>query len=73
MDYHTAFQQVFLEYLQDQSLISVETIRGGTLLELVYSVLFKKKADEKAFLGALRTINGNNKVALLTGQENVNV
>jgi hypothetical protein len=73
LDYHTAFNEVFLEHLQDHSLISVETIRGGALLELVYSIRFKPDADEVAFLEALRRVNGNAKVALLKGQENVNV
>jgi hypothetical protein len=73
LDYHTAFDRVFLEHLRDHSLVSVETIRGGTLLELVYSIAFKPGADEVGFLNALRAVNGNQKVALLTGQENVNV
>ena len=73
LDYHTVFNEVFLEHLHDHSLISVETIRGGSLLELVYSIQFKGAADETAFLNALRAINGNNKVAIMMGQENVNV
>jgi uncharacterized membrane protein YhiD involved in acid resistance len=73
LDYHNVFNETFYEHLQDHSLISVETIRGGTLLELVYSISFKADADETSFLDALRAINGNNKVALLAGQENVNV
>lgn len=73
LDYHTAFNEAFYEHLSDHALVSVETIRGGALLELVYSIRFKKDADEVAFLQALRGINGNAKVALLKGQENVNV
>lgn len=73
LDYHTIFNEVFYRHLTDQSLVSVETIRGGTLLELVYSVEFRKGASEVSFLDELRAINGNQKVALLTGQESVNV
>lgn len=73
VDYHTCFNEPFLEHLRDHALISVETIRGGTLLELVYSIRFKEDADEVAFMEALRRINGNAKVAILKGQENVNV
>lgn len=73
LDYHNVFNEVFYEHLEDHSLVSVETIRGGTLFELVYSISFKRGASETSFLGALRAINGNNKVALLAGQENVNV
>lgn len=73
LDHHTVFNDVFLQHLHDYSLISIETIRGGALLELVYSIHFKERADEAAFMNALRSINGNNKVALMTGQESVNV
>jgi uncharacterized membrane protein YhiD involved in acid resistance len=34
---------------------------------------FKKDVEDREFLDELRVINGNNKVALLTGQENINV
>ncbi len=73
LDYHFVFNEIFFRYLQDHSLLSVETIRGGTLLELVYAIQFKKGVREGEFLNELRVINGNTKVALLTGQENVNV
>ena len=67
LDYHAVFNEVFFQYLRDYSLISVETIRGGALVALVYSIQFKRGIDEPAFLEALRAINGNNKVALLAG------
>ena len=73
LDYHTALNEVFLKFLRDHSLLSVETIRAGTLLEVVYSIEFKKDVEDRKFLDELRVINGNNKVALLTGQENINV
>ena len=73
LDYHSIFNDVFFRSLHDHSLLSVETVRGGTLLELVYAIQFKKGVREAEFLDQLRTINGNNKVALFTGQENVNV
>lgn len=72
-DYHQVFNAVFYRYCSSHSLLSVETVRGGTLLELVYSLHFKSDVDETAFLSDLRAINGNQKVALLTGQEHVNV
>ena len=73
VDYHTAFDQVFLRFLRDHALLSVETVQGGTALELVYSVHFKADVDERQFLDGLRAVNRNSKVALLTGQQNVNV
>lgn len=73
LDYHSILNDVFFKYLRDHSLVSVETIRGGTLLELVYAIQFKKSVKEIQFLNDLRVINGNNKVALLIGQENINI
>lgn len=73
LDYHTVFNDAFFRALHDHSLLSVETVRGGTLLELVYAIQFKKGVREAQFIDDLRVINGNNKVALFTGQENVNV
>jgi hypothetical protein len=73
LDYHSVFNDVFFRSLHDHSLLSVETVRGGTLLELVYAIQFKKNVREAAFLDELRVINSNNKVALFTGQENVNI
>ena len=73
LDYHTALEEVFSRFLQAHSLLSVETIQGGTLLELVYSIQFKRGAEEAAFLDAVRAVNGNSKVVLLTGAQNVNV
>jgi len=73
LDYHLVFNDVFFRFLHDHSLLSVETIRAGTLLELVYSIQFKTNVSDADFLGAIRAINGNNKVAILTGQENINV
>ena len=66
----TAFQECFYRFMEDHSLLSMESIRGGTLLELTYAVKLKKGTDQTALLAALREINGNHKVALLTGTTN---
>ncbi len=73
LDYHKVFNDVFYTFLSDHSLLSVETIQGGTALELVYSIHFKPAADETKFLEAVRAANRNAKVAILSGQQNVNV
>jgi uncharacterized membrane protein YhiD involved in acid resistance len=73
LDYHSALDQVFFEHLRDHTLLSVESIHGGTLLELVYSIHFKPGASESRLFDGLRAVNGNNKVVLLTGAQNVDV
>src|SRR5205814_10189001 len=42
VDYHTALDSIFFKYLQEHTLLSVETVRGGALVELVYSIVFRK-------------------------------
>ncbi len=71
LDYQQAFKDVFLEHLRDHSLLSVETIRDGQQLELVYSVELKRGAEERSFIEAVRAMTAGGKVALLPGQENV--
>lgn len=72
LDYERALEPVFYQHLLDQSLVSLETIQGGTLIELVYTIHFKRDADQRAFLDALRAANGNNRVTILTGAQKVN-
>jgi uncharacterized membrane protein YhiD involved in acid resistance len=71
VDYTTAFNQIFFEHTQNHSLLSVESVRDGQLLELVYSIQFKSGVNETRFLEAVRKIASNNRVTLLTGQDNV--
>ncbi len=73
LDHRTAFQEVFYRFLAGHSLLSIETISGGTALELVYSVHFKDGTKENELMDALRTANGNRKVVILTGAQNVDV
>lgn len=73
VDYHAAFSDIFFRHLRDQALLSVETVEDGGAVELIYSVEFKPGVDEAAFLSELRTATGGRKVALLTGQENIDV
>jgi len=73
LDHHLVFNALFYRTCAEHTLLSIETVRGGTLVELVYALQFKPDVDETTFLSELRAINGNHKVALLTGQQNINV
>ena len=73
LDYQSAFNDVFFRYLRDHGLLSVETVDDAETTELIYSVEFKPRMDEVAFINELRQITGGKKVALLTGQENIDV
>jgi hypothetical protein len=73
MPYATLFDAVFARYLNRYELVAMETVQAGTLVELVYSVEAKRKIDVQAFLRDLAALNDNNKVALITGQQEVDL
>lgn len=73
LDYHTVFNDVFYRTLREHALLSVETIREGQSLELVYSIETRSGADEGTLLNELRALTQGGKVVLLTGQENIDV
>ena len=73
LDYHEVFNQLFYRDLREHHLLSLETLRDGAQVELVYSVEFKPRVDELGFMGELRKVTGGGKVALLTGQESIDV
>ena len=69
VDFENLFDGVFLKYLAVCELIEVETVQAGMLTELVYRIRFRKSASAQAFMGELRQLNDNNKIALLTGYQ----
>jgi uncharacterized membrane protein YhiD involved in acid resistance len=71
--YERLFDPVFNRYLNRFSLIAMETVQAGTLTELVYGVELKKQSDAQAFMNELRQLNDNNKVALITGYNEVDL
>jgi uncharacterized membrane protein YhiD involved in acid resistance len=73
VEYQTVFNELFYRSLKEHALLSVETLRDGTLLELVYSIELKPGVADATFLSEIRTITGGGKVTLLTGQENIDV
>jgi len=73
LDYHTAFNEVFYRSLREHALLSVESLREAGEMELVYSLELKPSMDEAAFLTEVRRIAQGGRVALLTGQEQIDV
>ena len=66
-------EPIFRQYLTENRLIAVETVAGGTLQEQVYMVMLKSGADSQAFLEEVRQAANNNKVALVMGQQEVDL
>lgn len=73
MRYETLFNQVFSRYLKRFNLIAVETVQAGTQTELVYGVELKKSSEAQEFMEALRRLNDNNRVSLITGYHEVDL
>lgn len=60
----TAFESVFTTYTKNAQLKKVRTTHVGTMFENTCSVKLKDGTQEKKFLDALRTRNGNLPVVL---------
>jgi uncharacterized membrane protein YhiD involved in acid resistance len=72
-DHESALGPVFSQFLDDSSLISMESVASGTLLELVYSVVLKGGTEPQQMLQKLRLANENQKVSLVLGQQEVDL
>lgn len=66
-EFDTLFDPVFLKYAATSELISVDSVRGGMLTELTYSIGLKKPAKIQEFLAEIKRLNGNNRVTLIAG------
>lgn len=73
VSYDTLFDNVFGRYLNRYELVAIETVQAGTLTELVYSVEMKRPSEAQEFLSAIGNLNGNNRVVLITGQQEVDL
>lgn len=72
-DHEGALAPVFSRYLDDSSLISMESVGGGSLQELVYSVVLKRNTEPRRLIEMLRGVNENQKVSLILGQQEVDL
>ncbi|MBR1470731.1 MAG: DUF4956 domain-containing protein [Lachnospiraceae bacterium] len=59
LDYITVFEDLFEKYLRSFELIRVKTTDLGSIFELNYRITLKDAKQEKEFLDAIRTRNGN--------------
>jgi uncharacterized membrane protein YhiD involved in acid resistance len=72
-NHETTLAQPFKQHADEHHIIALETVRAGTLNEVVYSVVLKRKASAQAFLNDIRSRNENNKVMLVLGQQEVDI
>ena len=66
-DYTRSFDEVFVRMTSRSELVSAESIRGGALVELMYSVQLKSGTKPTDLLLALQERSGGQKVTVLTG------
>jgi uncharacterized membrane protein YhiD involved in acid resistance len=71
--YATLFDSTFDKHLARADLIAVESVQAGALLELVYGVELRRGASAQNLLNDVRRLNDNNKVVLVTGQQEVDL
>lgn len=67
LDFEKAFIDTFAKYTLRSELISIDSVRGGALTELVYSVNMSSDVKKQEFISALKAVNGNQKITLVTG------
>ena len=72
-DYEKTFAGVFGKFLDEFSLISMETVGEAQYQEAIYSVVLRPGAEPSRFLEAVREVNGNNKVSLVLGQQEIDL
>ncbi len=63
--YNGTFDEIFSRYLKKIENAGVKTTEMGSMFRLSYKVQLKDPAEEKAFIDALRTKNGNLEISLL--------
>ncbi|GAA4528766.1 MULTISPECIES: DUF4956 domain-containing protein [Nonomuraea] len=68
-DYTHAIQDVLIRHTDEFELVSMESIRGGALTELMYTVKIKKGGEPADLMAALRERNHGQSVTVLTGYD----
>ncbi|MET8866808.1 DUF4956 domain-containing protein [Nonomuraea sp. NPDC049421] len=68
-DYTHAIQDVLVRHTDEFELVSMESIRAGALMELMYTVKIKKGSEPADVIAALRERNHGQNVTVLTGYD----
>ncbi|GAA1664879.1 DUF4956 domain-containing protein [Glycomyces endophyticus] len=68
-DYADRIDDVLIRNTDEYEQISIETIRGGALLEYTYTVRLKKAKHAAGLLGELREVTAGQQVTVLTGYD----
>ena len=66
VDFDHMFDDVFVKYTNISDLISIDSVRGWALTELVYNVWLKNSNKKQEFLWEIKKLNDNLNVTLIT-------
>ena len=69
LEYTDMFDDVFSRYLKKNERVGVKTTGMGSMFRLSFLIRMKDPAEEKAFIDALRTKNGNLEISILPYSE----
>ena len=67
VDFDHLFDDVFVKFTTLSDLISIDSVRGWALTELVYTVGLKNPNKKQEFLSEIKKLNENLNVTLITG------
>lgn len=65
VEFQGRFEAAFAEYLDEATLLRVESVQGGMLTEVSYAVRLKAGADAQRLVVELQKLTGNNRVVLV--------
>ncbi|MEV1176638.1 DUF4956 domain-containing protein [Nonomuraea sp. NPDC049784] len=68
-DFTASIQDVLIRHTDEFELVSMESIRGGALTELMYTVKIKKGGEPADLIAGLRERNHGQSVTVLTGYD----
>jgi hypothetical protein len=68
-DYADRVDDVLIRNTDEFEQVSMETIRGGALIEMTYTVRLKKGRSPSGLLGELREVTSGQRVTVLTGYD----
>ncbi|MDE6209257.1 MAG: DUF4956 domain-containing protein [Lachnospiraceae bacterium] len=72
LNYIHAFDDIMEKYTSKCETVSVKTTNMGSMFKIQYNIILKNSSEEKEFIDALRTRNGNLEIIISMQEVNVN-
>jgi uncharacterized membrane protein YhiD involved in acid resistance len=72
-DHQALVEDVFVKQTKSFDLVSTETVRGGTLLEMLYTVELRREVKPRQLIEALTAANAGQRVTVLSGYDQTDV